>query len=433
MALELVIVIALILLNGFFALAEMALVSARRGRLKALARRDKGAKAALALMEQPSRFLSTVQVGITLVGVMASAVGGATLAERIEAGLAASPTFGPYASAIGVGVVVVGVTVLTLILGELVPKRLALGNPERIAARVSGLMALLARIFSPVVTALQVSSSGVIRLFGVKAESAAAVTEEEIRHMVREGAETGAILTVEREMVDRIFRLGDKLVDDVMTPRPQMVTLDAEEPLSENLRRMRDAGYSRYPVMRGEECIGILRAKDVAVEIEKGASLDWLAKLRTPLFVPETTPALGMLDLFKKAGLHMAVVVDEYGDVVGLATQTDILEAIVGEIATAGAPDEASIFRRDDGSWLVDALVPADELKERLELHELPGEAEHDFNTVAGLMLARFERIPREGDHFEWSGLRFEVIDMDGRRIDKVLITPLAKPVAEAS
>lgn len=272
MALELVIVIALILLNGFFALAEMALVSARRGRLKALARRDKGAKAALALMEQPSRFLSTVQVGITLVGVMASAVGGATLAERIEAGLAASPTFGPYASAIGVGVVVVGVTILTLILGELVPKRLALGNPERIAARVSGLMALLARIFSPVVTALQVSSSGVIRLFGVKAESAAAVTEEEIRHMVREGAETGAILTVEREMVDRIFRLGDKLVDDVMTPRPQMVTLDAEEPLSENLRRMRDAGYSRYPVMRGEECIGILRAKDVAVEIEKGAS-----------------------------------------------------------------------------------------------------------------------------------------------------------------
>jgi putative hemolysin len=339
----------------------------------------------------------------------------------------------PCAAEIAVGTVVITIGALQLIIGELVPKRIALADPERIAARTSRPMTVLTRLMSPVVTALAAISSGIIWLLGIKAESAARVTEEEIRQVVQEGAETGAILGVERDMVNRVFRLGDKLVDDVMTPRPQIVWLDVGATNQENVRRMREARYSRYPVMKGDiqNCVGVIRAKDLVFEIGKSGPVDLFANMRPPLFVPNTTPALAMLDQFKRAGLHMALVVDEYGDVMGLVTPSDILEAIVGEMAPMPGATESSIVKRSDGSLLIDALLPADELKEKLELAELPGEAEHDFNTVAGLMLARFERIPREGDSFDWQGFRFEVIDMDGRRIDKVLVTPLPKPTEE--
>jgi putative hemolysin len=433
MGLELLIVLFLILLNGFFAMAEMALVTARRAKLRAMARRSQGAKVALELSKQPSRFLSTVQIGITLIGILAGAFGGATVAKSLAEILADVPYVAGYANAVAVGAVVVLITFLSLILGELVPKRLALADPERVAARTSRVMALLSRIMSPAVSLLGWSTQLVIRLFGLKAETAAKVTEEEIRHLVQEGAETGAILGVERDMVNRVFRLGDKLVDDVMTPRPQIVWLDIGASNQENIRRMREARYSRYPVMKGDiqNCVGVIRAKDLVFEVGKTGPIDLFANMRPPLFVPNTTPALAMLDQFKRAGLHMALVVDEYGDVMGVVTPSDILEAIVGEMAPMPGSTESSITKRADGSMLIDALMPADELKEKLELAELPGETEHDFNTLAGLMLARFERIPREGDSFDWQGFRFEVVDMDGRRIDKVLVTPLPKPAEE--
>lgn len=432
MGLELLIVFFLILLNGFFVLAELSLVSAKRAKLRGLIRRDKGAKIAVELMEQPHRFLSTVTVAITLLGVFAGAFGGTTIADKVAIYMRDIPAIAEYAEHIAVGGVVVTIGALQLILGELVPKRIAIADPERIAARTARPMAILTRIMWPAVNALATVSSGIIWLFGIKAESADRVTEEEIRQVVQEGAETGAILSVERDMVNRVFRLGDKTVDDVMTPRPQIVWLDIDLPVEENLKRMREERYSRYPVMRGDvqNCVGIVRAKDLVFEVEK-PSVNLFTNMRPPLFVPNTTPALAMLDQFKRAGLHMALVVDEYGDVMGVVTPTDILEAIVGEMAPMPGSQDSSIVKRADGSLLVDALLAADELKEKLEVHELPGEAEHDFNTVAGLMLAHFERIPREGDHFDWQGFRFEVIDMDGRRIDKVLITPLPKPAEE--
>jgi putative hemolysin len=433
MGLELLIVLFLILLNGFFAMAEMALVSARRAKLRALVRRDKGAKVAVQLADKPSRFLSTVQVGITLIGILAGAFGGTTIAGPVAAWLATFPAVAPYSEGIAIAIVVMVIGFLQLIIGELVPKRLALADPERIAARVSRPMAFLTKILSPAVDALGATSSAIIWALGLRAESTAKVTEEEIRQLVQEGAETGAILSVERDMVNRVFRLGDKLVDDVMTPRPQIVWLDIGVSNQENIRRMREARYSRYPVMKGDihNCVGVIRAKDLVFEVGKTGPIDLFANMRPPLFVPNTTPALAMLDQFKRAGLHMALVVDEYGDVMGLVTPSDILEAIVGEMAPMPGSTESSIVKRADGSMLIDALLAADELKEKLELAELPGEAEHDFNTLAGLMLARFERIPREGDSFDWQGFRFEVVDMDGRRIDKVLVTPLPKPAEE--
>ncbi len=433
MGLELTIVFFLILLNGFFVLAEMALVSAKRAKLRALVRRDKGAKLAVALIDKPGRFLSTVTVGITLIGVFAGAFGGTTIADKLAVYLREWQWLDQYAEEVAVATVVITIGALQLIIGELVPKRIALADPERIAVRTARFMTLLTAIMSPVVNALAAISSGIIWLLGIRAESASRVTEEEIRQVVQEGAETGAILSVERDMVNRVFRLGDKLVDDVMTPRPQIVWLDVDESPQENLRRMREARYSRYPVIRGDiqNSIGVVRAKDLVFEIGKSGQTDLFANMRPPLFVPNTTPALAMLDQFKRAGLHMALVVDEYGDVMGLVTPSDILEAIVGEMATMPGAEESSIVTRADGSLLIDALLPADELKEKLELAELPGEAEHDFNTVAGLMLARFERIPRAGDSFDWNGFRFEVVDMDGRRIDKVLVTPLPKPAEE--
>lgn len=433
MGLELLIILLLVLLNGLFVMAEMALVTARRAKLQAMARKLPGAQTALDLLNDPGRFLSTVQVGITLLGVLASAVGGATLAQSIAGALADVTVLAPYADAAGIGIVVVGITVTTLVLGELVPKRIALGNAERISAALSPMMSRLSRLMGPVVAALGWMSSGVIRLLGFGAETVARVSEEEIRQLVREGADTGVILAVERELVDRVFRLGDKLADDIMTPRPQMITLDAEAPVEANLKIIRETGFSRYPVQRGEEWIGILRAKDLVFQIGSPSVTDLFAKIRGPLFVPETTPALSLLDQFKEATVHMALVVDEYGDVKGLLTQTDILAAIVGEIAAQRTNEPSSVLRRADGTLLVDALLPADELRDHLNVNELPGEEEHDFNTVAGLMLAQFEHIPREGESFDWRGFRFEVVDMDGRRIDKILITPLPAGPADGS
>lgn len=424
MILEIAIVFALILLNGFFAMSELALVSARKARLKQLAKTHEGARTALELQADPSHFLSTVQVGITMIGVLTGAFGGAQLAEPVGRGLMALGLPSGTAGTAAFALVVITITFLSIVVGELIPKRIAMAHPEAIAARAAGPMQAFARIMAPFARVLGWITRQVLALLGIR-EDGQSVTEDEIRMTVQEGAEAGAILGAERDMVNRIFRFGDKLVDDLMTPRPQMVTLDADAPAAEQLEAMAEAGYSRYPVVRGDthEVIGIVRAKDLLRDLAATGKIDVAARMRPPLFVPETTRAIDMLEQMRASDRHMALVIDEYGATQGLVTLTDVLEAIVGELVPMAQPEQRSIIPRADGSFLLDALLPIDELKELLKVGELPGEADQDFNTVAGFMLAALERIPSEGDIFEWQGHKLEVVDMDGRRIDKVLLT----------
>lgn len=426
MTIDIIVVLLLILLNGFFALAEMAVVASRRARLKQLARSNRRAAVAAQLVDDPGRFLSTVQIGITLIGVLAGAFSGATIAERIAASLQDVPWLAPYRHAIGIGLVVAAITYLSLIFGELVPKRLALGDPERIATAVARPMRLLSRIAAPAVSLLTWSSEAVVRLLGLHRRKRAGVTEEEIRLMVEEGAQAGVIERVERDMVNRIFRLGDKSVDEIMTPRTQLVWLDATASPEANLARMRESPHSRFPVQRGAEgeTIGFVLAKDLATRLAGPAPADLLSALKPSTFVPETAPVFGLLDTFKTTGLDAALVVDEYGVVQGLVTLHDILEAIVGEVAVRAQLGAQAVVRRADGSYLIDGMLAADEAREALGLHQLPGEDEHDFNTLAGMMVANLGRIPSPGDHFDWLGWRFEVVDMDGTRVDKVLAVP---------
>jgi len=430
---HIVVVLVLILCNGFFAMAELAVVSARRGRLAALAKDDPGAAAALALHEKPGRFLSTVQIGITLVGVLAGAFSGATLSEYLAAWLADFDLIAPYAEALALGAVVICISFATLILGELAPKRLAFAHAEAIASAVARPFAALARAAGPVVVALDWTTSAVLALFGLKREAAHAPTDEEITHLVAEGAEAGHFDAAELDMIKRVFRLGDREVGAIMTPRTEIVWLDLADGDEENQRKIGATPYSRFPVIDGDQknVLGIARVKDLAGRAFATKPFDLRSGLRPPFFVPETTKALTLLELFKRHRVHLALVVDEYGDIQGLVTLNDIIETVVGDVPMMGGVISEKARRREDGSWLIDGLIPIDEFRDLLGIDELPGEGEGAFRTLAGFVLARLGRVPHPADAFFWEGMRFEVLDMDGRRIDKVLVVPPAKPHAE--
>jgi putative hemolysin len=425
---EIFAILALIALNGFFAMSEMAVVLSRRARLQALGAADPRAAQALELVKDPSRFLSTVQVGITLIGVLAGALGGITVAKPLGEMIAVVPALAGYSQAIGVAVVVTIVTALSIVFGELVPKRLALANPERIALSNARPMRMVAAVAAPAVGFLTWSSNRVLGLLGERARPEPQVTEDEIRHLVEEGARAGAIERVERDIVYRVFRLGDKLVDDIMTPRTQMVWVDAEASAEENMATVREARHSRFPVLRGDrlEPMGVVRIKDLMPHLGRAGPVDLMAAMQPPLIVPETTTVYRLLELFRTTRPHMALVVDEYGELQGLVTLNDIFEAVIGELPPAGAGEAPAVVRRPDGSLLIDGRLSADTLKETLGVERLPAEDEHDFNTMAGMMIAEFGRIPQAGDFFLWNGYRFEVVDMDGPRVDKVLVVPPA-------
>src|ERR1700754_771059 len=425
---ELLLVLFLSLGNGFFALYEMSVVASRKSRLKHMARDSRRARAALQLAESPELFRSTVQVGITLIILATGAVAGDSLGEKFTELLhGGGPTWlEPYARVAGWLIGFLLMSLVQIVIGELVPKRAALSAPERIACHIALPMLVVSRITLPMVWLLNQLSTAILRVLNLHRASASAATEEEIRLLVAESAEQGILDRDERNMVNRVLRLGDRTVDSVMTPRMKIAWLDIAASREDNLDILRETQFSRYPVYRRDESevIGTVEVKSLIGSLERG-QVDLFAHVARPLFVPATARALDLLEAFRDADTQLALAVDEYGDIEGLVTLTDLLTAVVG--ATAPAADDAShegpIVRRDDGSWLVDGALPADDLRELLQLERLPNEEEHDFRTVAGMVTTQFGHIPHAGESFVWQGNRFEVVDMDGARIDKVLVS----------
>jgi putative hemolysin len=430
---EIIVLVCLIVANGAFAMSELAVVSSRHVRLQQLADRGAaGAAAAIALAANPGRFLSTVQVGITLIGILMGAFGGATLSAGLAGWLRSQPALAPYAEELSIGIVVVAIAYFSLVLGELVPKRLALHAPEAIAARVARPMQWLSAAMLPFVKLLTISTEGVLRLLGVPERVKQTVTEAEIDGLMKIGAEAGVFERAEREFVARVLRLDAQTVGAIMTPRVDIVALKLDAPLDENLRIVRREGYTRLPACRGSlsEVVGILDTLDLLDPALADKPLELHAHLRPPLWVPDTIHVIRLLELFKQHKEHLALVVDEYGELQGLVTLTDVLEAIVGEVPEAGEGESPEIVRRDDGSLLVDGGASLSSLREAIERSlELPADEANTYQTVGGLVMARLGRVPRAGDRFDFAGLRFEVLDMDRRRVDKVMVS---RPPREA-
>jgi putative hemolysin len=421
---DLLVVACLILLNGFFAMSELAIVSSRRARLEQMAESGvRGARTALALIDEPTRFLSTVQVGITLVGVFAGAYSGATFARPL--GEAMAGALGRYAYPAAVAIVVAGITYLSLVVGELVPKRIALNDPERLAARVSRIMKALSVAGAPVVWLLRISTEAVIKLLRVPEKPESTVTEEEVKSLIAEGTRAGVFHAAERDMIDGVLRLADRSVRSVMTPRIEVVWVDLDDPVETIRSEIADSGHSRFPAGRKglDEFDGIVHTKDLLDQLSRTGGFDIAAAIRQPLVVHEGTPVLKLLEMFRENPVHMAIVVDEYGVVEGIVTPTDILVAIAGELPEDAADlEENAAVRREDGSWLMDGMIGIDEAERLLGRKGMRGE--EDFETLAGFVLARLGQIPQTGDHFAFDGLRFEIVDMDGRRIDRILVSP---------
>ena len=426
---ELLIILLITILNGVLAMAETAFVSARKARLQQMADEgDERAKVALHMQDDPNRFLSTSQIGITLIGILAGAFGGATVAGQIAEQLnALVPALRPYNQSIALLLIVLLTTYLSLVIGELVPKRLALQNPERITLAIMPLMRGLAAVTAPVVRLLGASTNIVLRLIGARPSDEPPVTEAEIQALIREGIEAGVFDEGEEEMVAGVFSLGDRRVDALMTPRTEVTWLDVNDPLEVNLGLILSSGHSRFPVGQAsrDDIQGMVRAKDLLNRALSNQPVDLKGCLREPLFVPESAAASDVLQQFKKTGKHMALVIGEHGGVEGLVTIYDLLEEIVGDIEAPQAT------RRDDGSWLLDGLMPIDDLKDLFDLKDLPGEEESNYQTLGGFVMAHLGRIPAAGDAFQWAGLSFEVLDMDGRRVDKVLVNRLAHPMPD--
>ena len=419
---EVLVVAGLIVLNGFFAMSELAMMSARRARLEQMADEGvKGARSALRLIEEPTRFLSTVQVGITLIGVLAGAYSGARLAEPL--GDLLFPHIGRPAYPLSVAFVVAAVTYFSLVVGELAPKRIALNDPERLAARVARLMRALSIAGGPIVWLLGVSTEGLVRLLRIPAKPDRTVTEEEVKNLIAEGTRAGVFHAAERDMIDGVLRLADRSVRNVMTPRYEVIWIDLDDPPEAIRREIADSGYSRFPAGRRglEHLEGVVRAKDLLDQAATAGEFDVTRALKVPLFVHENTPVLKLLEMFRENPVHMAVVVDEYGVVEGIVTPTDILGAIAGALPEDADDLAQSAVRRDDGSWLLDGMMGIDEAERHLSRKGMRGG--EDYETLAGFVLSRLGQIPQIGDRFSWDGLLFEIIDMDGRRIDRIMVT----------
>ena len=423
---EIAAAIVLIALNGVFALSELAIVSSRLPRLQALAAGGRrGASTAVALARDPGRFLSTVQVGITLVGILAGAFSGAALGERAGAALRGAGIEGALAEGLGYGLVVAALTYLSVIVGELVPKHLALRDPERIACLVAPTMSVLSRVAGPVVWLLDASTRAVFRLFGQDVRADRPVTDEEIRTLVAEAESAGAIETAERQMIAGVLRLGDRTVRGVMTPRTEVDALDLADGEEAIRGRLATTRHSILPVFDGDpdNVIGIVQARDLLAAKVSGRRLDLRGLVRTAPVVPDTIDALDAVRLLREADVPVGLVHDEYGHFEGLVTPADMLKAIVGSFRSDEETTDPPAVRRDDGSWLLSGSIPADEMAELLGV-ALP--VDRDYETLAGLVIERLGHLPSTGEAVEALGWRFEVVDMDGRRIDKVLATRIA-------
>jgi putative hemolysin len=424
---EIAVILVLVVVNGFFAMSELALVSSRRSRLKQLADEGRrGARVAIELAGDPSRMLSTVQIGITSIGILAGAYSGATLASHIEAWLRQVPALAGIAETLAIVVVVVGITFLSLIVGELVPKRVALNNADAIASAVAIPMKFLSRLAAPAVWFLGWVTEMALRLLGQPSRAAVTVTQDEIRTMIAEGTDAGVFDTAERDMIEGVLRLADRPLRSIMTPRPDVEWLDLGDGEDVLRRRIAASDYSRFPVGRGDvdAVEGVVDTKHLLDRLLRNEPFDLKACLVRPPFMHEGASILKLIEVFRSEPTHMAIVVDEYGSIQGIVTPTDILAAIAGEFSEGEAAAEPGIVRREDGSWLIDGMTDMHEVERLLGRRGMA--ADDDYHTLAGFVLWQFGHLPKTGEWFEWRDLRFEVVDMDGRRIDRILVTPPA-------
>jgi putative hemolysin len=434
LVLEILFILLLIVANGIFSGSEIAVVSARKVRLQQLA--DKGsrpARMALRLAESPNDFLSTVQIGITLIGVLSGAVAGATVAQHLRSLLDGFQALQPFSEGLSVTLVVALITYLSLVIGELVPKRIALANPERIACRIAPAMRALSRLSAPAVHLLGASTDALLRLLNVPASHEPDITEEEIKALIRQGADTGVFEASEHDMVQRVLRLGDRSIKTLMTPRTEIFWLDLESSQEEILTELQESNHSRFPVGRGslDDCIGIVRVRSLLTAQLGGEPLDLEVLCQPPLYVAESTRSLTVLEQFKRTGIHIALVTDEFGGVEGIVTLNDLMEGIVGDLPNLEDEEEPPFVCREDGSWLVDGSLDINEFDDRIGTRLLGSDELQPYHTLAGFVIHALERIPRASDHFEWKGYRFEVVDMDGKRVDKILVTPPSSPTVD--
>jgi putative hemolysin len=426
--LDIIIVLLLILTNGFFAMSELAVVSSSKTRLQRHAEEgSSSALVALDLAENPHRFLATVQIGITLIGVLSGAFGGASLAGHVAATLSSIPYIGRYSDSIALALVVGLITYFSL-LAELIPKRIAVSTPERIASAVAKPMARLSAVTSPIIRVLSFSTDIVLRFFRFSPTKQAPVTEEEIRMLIGQATVAGVFEEAEQDMVERVFRLGDRRIGVMMTPRNKVVWLDINESPDKTRRKIAKSPDSWFPVgQKAGNIQGVVHVRDIATSCLSGKPLDLRALMHKPLFVHESTHALKVLESFRQSGQQMALVVDEYGTIEGIITLTDILEAIVGDIASAEVLEEPPIIQREEGTWLVKGMLPVDELKAFFRIRKLPGERQGRFQTLGGFTMTHLKRVPAVGDLFECCGYSFEVVEMEGRRVRKVLIKKIGE------
>lgn len=428
---EIIAILILVLANGLFALSEIAIASARKPRLRQHAE-DGSRKAAIALdlANNPNQFLSTAQIGITVIATLAGAFGGITLAEKLALFFNQVPVLAGYSESAAVGVVVVAISYVSLILGELVPKRIALSNPERFAMAVAPAMRFLSRVASPAVRFLSGSTELVLHALRVRHQTEPPVTEEEIKQMIEEGTEAGAFEEAEQEMIEGVFGLGDRRAAELMRPRMEIVWLDIQDTPESIWATIARSSYSRFPVGDGslDQVVGWVHVKDLLGLYIDGRPLNLRSCLRPLPPVPETMRALNVLEVFKQSRTHIALVVNEHGAAEGLITMHDILEAVVGDLPAPGEPAEEPAVRREDGSWLVDGATPVFEFKELLDIKELPGEDEGSFTTVAGFVVSQIGRMPAAGDAFVVGSKRYEVVDMDRNRVDKILVSDVPPP-----
>jgi putative hemolysin len=418
----------LIVLNGLFAMSEMALTASRKARLQVMLEAgEHGAEAAIALHDNPTKWLSTVQIGITSIGILNGIVGEAAFSDPLAGWL--RQAFGIREGAAHISataLVVLCITFLTIIFGELVPKRLGQIYPETVARLVAQPMEWLSLATRPFVRVLSACTEAILRLLGIRGAALRSVTEEEIAASLEEGLDAGVIEEQEHQMVRNVFRLDDRQVGSMMIPRAEITWLDAEAPREQVLAAIERNEHSRYPVCRGglDDVLGIVSAQALLQQALQGRELKLTEDLEPPVFVPETLSGMELLENFRASSAQLVFVVDEYGEVQGVITVRDVLEAITGEFTTPTAEDAWAV-RRDDGSWLFDGLIPVPELKDRLELKELPEEDRGRYNTLAGMVMLLLGRLPRTADHVDWEGWRFEVVDLDGKRVDKVLVQSL--------
>ena len=435
LAREILVIFLLVVVNGIFAMSEIAVISARKIRLEQLSTKGNyQAKLALKLANNPNQMLSTVQIGITLIGILAGAFGGANLAASLSATLTSLPLLANYAETIALVTVVLSITFLSLVIGELVPKRLALNDPEMIAIRVAFPLRWLASITAPVVYLLGCTTDLILQILGVRTTiKEPLVTEEEIKVMLKQGTEAGMFEVVEQDMVEGVFQLGDKPVNKLMTPRPEIVWLNLDDSAETNRQQIISSKHTRFLVCQGsvDRVLGFVQVMDLLSSCFADEPFELTASLRQPLFVPESTRGLKVLELFKQTGTHIALVVDEYGIIQGLVTLNDILGAIVGDIPNIEKQETSQAVQREDGSWLVDGILSTEEFRKLFNLRTLPGEIRGNFHTLGGFIITYLGKIPMATDHFQWQNLRFEVMDMDGNRVDKVLVTPIETRIME--